>query len=64
MTGEPKALRDGRERYQRRAKQLRRREATKRVQAYQRWLKRGSPMREIPPIPSSADFKLATESWR
>lgn len=59
MTGEPAHLRKGREAHQRQAKRLRRREAEKRVRAYLRWLKAGSPMREIPPVPSSADFRIS-----
>jgi hypothetical protein len=64
MTGEPKSLREGRERHQAKTKRLRQREASKRVREYMRWLKRGSPMREIPSVPSSADFKLSREGRR
>ena len=60
LKGEPGALREGRLRYQRRQRAQRRRQAIKRVTAYRAWLKRGSPMREIPPVPSSADFRI----WR
>lgn len=54
---EPAALKAGRER----AKRQRRREAVKRVRAFQRWCKRGSPMGagQVPPIPSNADFRIA-----
>lgn len=59
MTGEPEALRKGREAHQRQAKRLRHREAAKRVRAYMRWLKAGSPAGAIPPVPSSADFRIS-----
>lgn len=55
MSAEPKALADGRRRYQ----DMRRRQAVKRVREFQRWLKRGSPLGRMPAIPSSADFRIA-----
>jgi hypothetical protein len=61
MTGEvrpePAALKAGRER----AKRRRQAEARKRVRVYLRWLKAGSPIRQIPPIPSDADFRLSRQ---
>lgn len=56
---EPTALRAGRSRSQAERKDKRRREAVKRVTVYLRWLQSRGPMRDIPPIPSTADFKYA-----
>jgi hypothetical protein len=58
MTTEPKALRQGREAYQRRAHVERQRRAIVHVKAYLDWLKRGSPSREIPAVPSDAEFRI------
>jgi hypothetical protein len=59
MTEEPHELRTGRERYQRQAQAVRRRDAVRRVRAYERWLKAGSPPGCCPPIPSNADYRAA-----
>jgi hypothetical protein len=64
VTGEPQKLREGRERYQKSAKRQRRRDAFKRVQVYERWVKGRRPMREIPPIPSSADYRIVNGNRR
>lgn len=55
MNGEPKTLKAGRQRAQRR----RTTEAIKRVRSYTRWVKTGSDFRTMPAIPSSADYRIA-----
>lgn len=58
MTLSPTQLRkmqQGRERARRQAE----RDAVARVRAYQRWLKAGSKLRDIPEIPSKGDYKIA-----
>jgi hypothetical protein len=60
MTGEPAQLRKGRESYQRRAQVERQRRAIAHVRAYLEWCKRGGPAREIPAVPSDAEFRI----WR
>lgn len=57
---EPAQLRAGRER----AKIRRRQQAVKRVATWRRWNQSGGRLRDIPPIPSSADFRIAQEERR
>jgi hypothetical protein len=54
------AMKKGRERHLREQ----RREALARVAAYERWLKAGSRLREIPQIPSDADYAIARSAGR
>lgn len=49
------AMREGRERVRAKHRQM----ATERVDVYLKWLKSGSDLKRIPPIPSDADFRLA-----
>lgn len=41
------------------ARRRRDREAVARVRAYEAWLKAGSPLKSIPPIPRDSDFRIA-----
>jgi hypothetical protein len=41
-----------------------RKAAIARVDAYERWLKRGSVLRQIPPIPTDADYRKARDAGR
>lgn len=50
-----KAMKAGR----RRAQRARDAESVTRVREYRRWLRRGSPLREIPPIPTDHDYAVA-----
>jgi hypothetical protein len=49
------AMREGRIR----AERERRKAGIARAVAYERWLARGSKLRDIPPIPTDADYELA-----
>lgn len=60
MSATTSALQQGQRRY----RQERRKDAIRRVRAYQRWLKAGSDFRAIPAIPSDHDFKIARAAGR
>jgi len=49
------AMREGRERRQ----PARREEAITRVREYERWLRSGSVLRDIPAIPTDQDYRVA-----
>jgi hypothetical protein len=55
VSAEPSTLRRGRIAFQRR----RRREAIKRVRAFDHWLKLGAPLGKMPPRPMDWEFRAA-----
>jgi hypothetical protein len=52
---QPAHLKAGRER----AAKQRKREAIARVKAYERWLAKGAPLKDIPTVPSNNDYAVA-----
>ena len=45
-----------------RARSRRTREAVSRVRAYEAWLKAGSPLKSIPPVPRDWEFRVARKA--